>query len=160
MGTNVKIGSACICRIRRLFAMQWYFLTFCRWSMSIVVVFVWNICMSRVLALRVVLGMDSLRVGFELNSSSLDLRYNEGASHVVTYNNLIAIGVQGESTACAGDQGSRCYGIIERSARSHVHRYRYWSLNCVTKSQHHYRTVNTYSCAYDDNKWYQSGWRV
>jgi hypothetical protein len=70
--------------------------------------------------LGVVLGVDSLRVGFESDSSSLGLPYNEGAPHVVTDDDLIAIGAQGEPAACAGDQGGRCCGIMGRSARSHA----------------------------------------
>jgi hypothetical protein len=55
------------------------------------VVFVSNICTSWVtVGLRIVLGVDSLRVGFESDSSSLGLPYNEGAPHVVTYDDLIA----------------------------------------------------------------------
>jgi hypothetical protein len=43
-----------------------------------------------------------------------------GAPHIVTYDDLIAIGAQGELAAYAGDQGGRCYGIMGRSARSHA----------------------------------------
>jgi hypothetical protein len=64
----------------------------------------------------VVLGVDRLRVGFESDSSSLGLLYNERAPHVVTYVDLIAIGAQGEPAACAGDQGGRCC-FINREER-------------------------------------------
>jgi hypothetical protein len=43
-----------------------------------------------------------------------------GAPHVVTYDDLIAAGAQGEPAACAGDQGGRCNGINGRSAHSHT----------------------------------------
>jgi hypothetical protein len=48
---------------------------------------------------RVVLGMDMLSIGFESDSCILGLLYNKGAPHIVTYNDLIAIGAQGEPTA-------------------------------------------------------------
>jgi hypothetical protein len=44
--------------------------------------------------------VDSLRVGFESDSSSLGLPYNEGAPYIVTYDDLIAAGVQGKPAAC------------------------------------------------------------
>jgi hypothetical protein len=62
--------------------------------------------------------VDSLRVGFELDSSSLGLPYNEGAPHIVTYDDLTATGVQGEPAACAGDQDGRCCGIMGRNTHS------------------------------------------
>jgi hypothetical protein len=48
---------------------------------------------------------------FDSDTSSLGLSYNEGSPHVVTYDDLIAAGAQGEPTACVGDQGFRCCGI-------------------------------------------------
>jgi hypothetical protein len=42
------------------------------------------------------------------------------APHVITSDDLIAIGVQGEPVACVGDQGGRCCGIMGRSARSYA----------------------------------------
>jgi hypothetical protein len=70
--------------------------------------------------LGVILGVDSLRVGFESDSSSLDLPYNERGTTHCNYDDLITIRAQGEPAACTGDQGGRCCGIIGRSARSHA----------------------------------------
>jgi hypothetical protein len=52
--------------------------------------------------------------------SSLGLPYNEGHRTVITSDDLIATGAQGEPAACAGDQGGRCCGTIGRSVRSHA----------------------------------------
>ena len=62
--------------------------------------------------LRVVLGVDRIRVVSESNSCNLGLPYNEGSTTRVTHDDLIAAGAQGEPAACAGDQGGRCSGII------------------------------------------------
>jgi hypothetical protein len=64
-----------------------------------------------IFGLRVVLGVDRVHIGFELESCSLGFLYNEGAPFVVTYDNLTAAGVQRELAACAGIQGGRCCGI-------------------------------------------------
>jgi hypothetical protein len=55
--------------------------------------------------------VDRIQVVLESDSCSLGLPYNEGTPHVVTYNDLIAIGAQGEPAACAGDQDGRCCDI-------------------------------------------------
>ena len=52
--------------------------------------------------LRVVLGVDRIRVVSESNSCTLGLPYNEGSTTRVTYDDLIATGTQGEPAACAG----------------------------------------------------------
>jgi hypothetical protein len=52
-----------------------------------------------------------LRIGFELDPNSLGLQYNDGAPHVITYDNLIAIGAQGKPAGCAGDQGVQVVAV-------------------------------------------------
>ena len=66
-----------------------------RWSL---------LCMYRILCtswvtfgLRVVLGVDRIRVVSESNSCIMGLSYNEGTPHDVTYDDLIAT-----CTVCAG----------------------------------------------------------
>jgi hypothetical protein len=44
---------------------------------------------------------NSLRVGFESDSSSLGLSYNKGGTTIVTYDDSIATGAQEESPAVA-----------------------------------------------------------
>ena len=67
------------------------------------------LCLCRILCtswvtvgLGVVIGVDRIRVILESNSCSLGLPYNVEAPHVVTHDDLIAIGTQGEPAACAG----------------------------------------------------------
>jgi hypothetical protein len=73
-----------------------------------------------ILGLRVVLGVDRLRVGFKSDSVAWASHIMRGAPHIVTYDDLIATGAQGEPAACTGDQGGRYCGIMGRSARSHT----------------------------------------
>jgi hypothetical protein len=91
--------------------------------------------------------VDSLRVGFDSDSSSLGLPYNEGAPHVVTYDDLIAIGAQEEPMTKADDV------VVSWGGAPVVmpHRCWHWSMNCITKSRYRHRAM--IACpAYDDNR--------
>ena len=69
--------------------------------------------------LRVVLGVDKVRVVSESNSCSLGLPYNVGAPDVVTHNDLIAIGTQGSRRLVPAPRAAVAVSL-RRSARSHA----------------------------------------